>query len=218
MAASLRGCEPGSMGTSTGEDTADWEDLVHAVLNCRVCELVIALQLLVVMIYKCSINPLSIQTPSIVTHTWDNNLILTFLNITHCGFFHTKKPPIHEALILFTSSLRTSTFSITVITFFSHSTDFSLPPTLSSYLTFVWEPLVSKIPQNKQLYMLWQGMSHAKSQPTSFSHKCCWWAVLKDGQAMWVENVEMSHVLSQIISDIKNNKFKQEDSEFLDVQ
>jgi hypothetical protein len=27
----------------TGEDTADWEDLVRAVVNCRVCELVIAL-------------------------------------------------------------------------------------------------------------------------------------------------------------------------------
>jgi hypothetical protein len=27
---------------TTGEDTADWEDLVHAVVNCRVCELAIA--------------------------------------------------------------------------------------------------------------------------------------------------------------------------------
>jgi hypothetical protein len=27
----------------TGEDTADWEDLVHAVVNCKVCELAIAL-------------------------------------------------------------------------------------------------------------------------------------------------------------------------------
>jgi hypothetical protein len=26
----------------TGEDTADWEVLVHAVVNCRVCELVTA--------------------------------------------------------------------------------------------------------------------------------------------------------------------------------
>jgi hypothetical protein len=27
----------------TGEDTADWEDLVRAVVNCRLCELAIAL-------------------------------------------------------------------------------------------------------------------------------------------------------------------------------
>jgi hypothetical protein len=29
--------------TTTGEDTADWKDLVRAVVNCRVCELVLAL-------------------------------------------------------------------------------------------------------------------------------------------------------------------------------
>jgi hypothetical protein len=29
MAASLRGHEPGSRGTSTGEDIADWKDLVR---------------------------------------------------------------------------------------------------------------------------------------------------------------------------------------------
>jgi hypothetical protein len=28
---------------TTGEDTADWDDLVRAVVNCRVCELAIAL-------------------------------------------------------------------------------------------------------------------------------------------------------------------------------
>jgi hypothetical protein len=27
----------------TGEDTKEWEDLVHAVVNCRVCELAIAI-------------------------------------------------------------------------------------------------------------------------------------------------------------------------------
>jgi hypothetical protein len=41
---------------TTGEDTADWEDLVRAVMNCRVCELAIALYLLVVTICKCSIS------------------------------------------------------------------------------------------------------------------------------------------------------------------
>jgi hypothetical protein len=30
----------------TGENTADWEDLVHAVVNCRVCELAMVLYLL----------------------------------------------------------------------------------------------------------------------------------------------------------------------------
>jgi hypothetical protein len=46
------GCEHGSWGidgvgsryqTTTDEDTADWKDLVRAVVNCRVCELAIAL-------------------------------------------------------------------------------------------------------------------------------------------------------------------------------
>jgi hypothetical protein len=27
----------------TGEDIADWEELVHAVVNCRACELAIVL-------------------------------------------------------------------------------------------------------------------------------------------------------------------------------
>jgi hypothetical protein len=36
--------------TTTGEDKADCEDLLRAVVNCRVCELAIALYLLVVTI------------------------------------------------------------------------------------------------------------------------------------------------------------------------
>jgi hypothetical protein len=60
MAASLRGREPGSRGTSTGEDTAD--------VLCRVCELTIALQLLVVAISKCSINPITDRNP-VYSHT-----------------------------------------------------------------------------------------------------------------------------------------------------
>jgi hypothetical protein len=35
------------------------EDLVRAVVNCRVCELAIALKLLVVTICKCSVNPIT---------------------------------------------------------------------------------------------------------------------------------------------------------------
>jgi hypothetical protein len=59
---------------TTGEDTADWEDLVRAVVNCRVCELAIALWLLVVMICKLSINPITNPNPSIITHTRDSIL------------------------------------------------------------------------------------------------------------------------------------------------
>jgi hypothetical protein len=49
---------------TTGEDTSDWEDLVHAVVNCRLCELVIALYLLVVSVQKIQ---LPIQTRTTVT-------------------------------------------------------------------------------------------------------------------------------------------------------
>jgi hypothetical protein len=45
---------------------------VCAVVNYRVGELMIALQLLVVVVGKCSINPITIQTPSVVTLTRDN--------------------------------------------------------------------------------------------------------------------------------------------------
>jgi hypothetical protein len=72
MAASLWRHEPGSWGTSSGEVTADWEDLVHAVVNRRVCELETALQFLVVMICKCSINPITNPNPSTVTLSRDN--------------------------------------------------------------------------------------------------------------------------------------------------
>jgi hypothetical protein len=36
MVVSLRGRQPGSRGTSTAEDTADWEDIVRAVVNYSV--------------------------------------------------------------------------------------------------------------------------------------------------------------------------------------
>jgi hypothetical protein len=46
---------------------------VRALVNCRVCELAIALYSLVITMRECSINiPLPIQTPPIVTHTRDN--------------------------------------------------------------------------------------------------------------------------------------------------
>jgi hypothetical protein len=48
MAASLCWRETRSIGTSTSEDTADWENVARLVMSCRVSELAIALQLLVV--------------------------------------------------------------------------------------------------------------------------------------------------------------------------
>jgi hypothetical protein len=75
--------EPRVRGTSTteshyqattGEDTADWKDSVHVVVNYSVCELATALQLLVVTISKCSINPVTSQTLSTVAHKHDNIL------------------------------------------------------------------------------------------------------------------------------------------------
>jgi hypothetical protein len=53
--------------TTTGEHTADWEDLARIVINCTVCELTIALQLLVITIRKCSVNPITNPNPSTVT-------------------------------------------------------------------------------------------------------------------------------------------------------
>jgi hypothetical protein len=57
---------------TTSEDTADWEDLVRAVVNSRVCESAMALQLLVVRICKLSKIQLPIQTPYITTDARDN--------------------------------------------------------------------------------------------------------------------------------------------------
>jgi hypothetical protein len=48
----------GSSYQKTGKDTADWEDLVRATVNCRlqICEL---LWLLVITGYEWSINPIT---------------------------------------------------------------------------------------------------------------------------------------------------------------
>jgi hypothetical protein len=52
----------------TGEDTADWEALVRAEVNSGMCELATALQLHVVTICKCSINPITDTNP-VYSHT-----------------------------------------------------------------------------------------------------------------------------------------------------
>jgi hypothetical protein len=79
----------GSRYQTTSEDTADWEDLVGAVVNCRVCELAIALQLVVVTICKCAVN--SIINSNLVYHhsiTWQNvNTITYILDISHPSVF-----------------------------------------------------------------------------------------------------------------------------------
>jgi hypothetical protein len=64
---------------TTCEDTAEWEYLLCSVVNCRLCESVIALYLLVSTscVHKCSKIQLPIQISSIVTHTFDN------INKTH---------------------------------------------------------------------------------------------------------------------------------------
>jgi hypothetical protein len=66
--ASHWGCENGSWGSegigtryqaTTGEATADWKDFARAVLNWKVRELAIALQLFVVTFCTYSINPIT---------------------------------------------------------------------------------------------------------------------------------------------------------------
>jgi hypothetical protein len=63
--------------TATTEDTANRGDLVRAVVKCCVCELLVALQLLLVAIRKCSIIHLPIETPSISTPYLYNIIIYT---------------------------------------------------------------------------------------------------------------------------------------------
>jgi hypothetical protein len=55
--------------TTTGEDTEGGEDKVRAVVNCRVCELAIALWLLLFTIYKCSGNPITNPNP-VYSHSY----------------------------------------------------------------------------------------------------------------------------------------------------
>jgi hypothetical protein len=69
--------------TTTGEHTADCEDLGRAAVNCRECELAIALYLLIVTICKCSTNPITNPNPVYShSHTWQypTNLILHLIH------------------------------------------------------------------------------------------------------------------------------------------
>jgi hypothetical protein len=48
---------------ATCEDTADWEHIVRAIVNCSVCELATTLYVLVVTICKRTINPITNPNP-----------------------------------------------------------------------------------------------------------------------------------------------------------
>jgi hypothetical protein len=62
----------GSRYQKTGEDIADWKDLVRAVVNYGMCELAVALDLIVVTVCKSPINPITNRTPSIFTQSRDS--------------------------------------------------------------------------------------------------------------------------------------------------
>jgi hypothetical protein len=66
---------------TTGEDTAVWEDLIHAVVNHWVCELARALQLLVVMFRKSSVNPITNPNLLCCHHTCDSTTVMFRLNL-----------------------------------------------------------------------------------------------------------------------------------------
>jgi hypothetical protein len=88
--------EQGSWGTygvgshyqTTNEDTADWEDVVHVVRNCSVCEWAIC---------KHSVNPIRIQTLSIVTPSRDSMILVmighVIAEVNDCRLINTKSSP-----------------------------------------------------------------------------------------------------------------------------
>jgi hypothetical protein len=49
--------------TSGMVKVADWEELVHYAMNCRVCDIATALELIVVMSCKVEINPTTNPNP-----------------------------------------------------------------------------------------------------------------------------------------------------------
>jgi hypothetical protein len=56
-----------------GEDKADWEELMRAVENCKLWELVTAIELIIVPIFKVSIKPTT-NPNSIYSHKSCNNI------------------------------------------------------------------------------------------------------------------------------------------------
>jgi hypothetical protein len=63
------------------EAIASWEDLVQAVVICWVCQLAIALYLLVIPSCKCAINPITNPEGSVVTLLRDNIVYFATLSI-----------------------------------------------------------------------------------------------------------------------------------------
>jgi hypothetical protein len=54
---------------TTGDDTANWEDLMHAVVNCKECEIANALKSLIVTSFKSSVIPITNPIP-IYSHSY----------------------------------------------------------------------------------------------------------------------------------------------------
>jgi hypothetical protein len=70
---------------TTGQNTADWKDFVCAVVNCRVCELALALWLFVVTFCKSWINPITNLNPVYNhTHTRDNIYLAFSTKLSIC--------------------------------------------------------------------------------------------------------------------------------------
>jgi hypothetical protein len=67
----------------TGEDTEDWKDLRCAVVNCKECELAIALELLVVTFCRWSVNAITNLNPVCShQHTWQYAFLIVQAVIT----------------------------------------------------------------------------------------------------------------------------------------
>jgi hypothetical protein len=74
----LRRCEP--LSSNYEEDTADWKDLVRAVVNCKVREFAIALLLIVFTVFMISINPTTNPNPYVITICVTTGFIWTHYN------------------------------------------------------------------------------------------------------------------------------------------
>jgi hypothetical protein len=96
---------------TTGEDMADWKDLIRAVVNCVVCEIAIALYLLVVATGKWLINPITNPNPNF-------NHLYTWQYYVYSVFIHNSTmDPLSEVYILYSLFYQ---FNYPVCTVFSN--------------------------------------------------------------------------------------------------
>jgi hypothetical protein len=81
--------------TTTDENTAEWEDSMRVIVNCRVCKLAIELEFLVVAICKWSINPI-INSNFVHSHSYTlqytENWSLIFIKINNRRQFNLSVP------------------------------------------------------------------------------------------------------------------------------